>query len=634
MRKDPITMLKVFVHRTGLLPRLLAAEAALLALLFVASLLLVGRLAASLETSRASEWLLLGKSTGVAINGLIDDATGTLQDSAIWYREAVTTGQTDQAQNVLDLTAQHSPIFTHGVVVVGPDHRVLATDRQHQRLLGTDLSTSWPTTRPPAITADGVLAWGLAGDGGLGPTVALAVPVEPGDSQSYLVGLIGGGSSEVDRILASAVRMGQSGHAELVDQNCRVLFATEPGQFLGTGEHPTFCRAMTARGQAEIGEAATEIPEMGDLRGPHLMAFVPLQSLAWALEIGTSVAEAYGPADQLRNGSFAALAILTLLVFLATTLVVRKVVEPVTTLSRIAQQIAAGEPSGSLEIPWGGEIGELARSLETMRLRFAGWAATLEEQVSKRTAELAERNRELRQIYERLRQQEAQRQALVGRILTAQEDERQRVSRELHDSIGQAFWALTLNLERLQGLDGCPPALKAELASLQKLAAESLSDLRRLTVALRPAALDDLGLVPAIRRYAELYLGDAGIAFEIVEHGLESRLDPFRETVVYRVVQEAINNVARHSGANRAWIELRRLENTLIATVTDNGHGFDRTTREPGVGLQGMDERALLVGGKLEVDSIPGQGTIVNLSVPLTTFTLRGPDEPEKSAAR
>ncbi|HVC32244.1 MAG TPA: histidine kinase, partial [Chloroflexota bacterium] len=290
--------------------------------------------------------------------------------------------------------------------------------------------------------------------------------------------------------------------------------------------------------------------------------------------------------------------------------------------------------SGGLAIPWGGEIGELARSLETMRLRFAGWAATLEEQVTKRTEELAERNRELRQLYESLRQQEAQRQALLGRILTAQEDERQRISRELHDSIGQAFWALTLNLERLQRLDGCPPALQGELASLQKLAAESLSDLRRLTVALRPAALDDLGLVPAIRRYAELYLGDAGIAFEIADHGSEGRLDPFRETVVYRVVQEAINNVARHSGATEARIELRRVDNTLSATVTDNGRGFDRTIREPGVGLQGMAERALLVGGKLEVDSAPGRGTVVGLTIPLTTFSLRGLDEPEQSAAR
>lgn len=628
----PIARLKSCAHGVGLLPRLLAAEAMLLALVFAASLLLVGRLAESLEASQAAQWLVLGKSTGVGIDGLIADTTGTLKESAIWYQEAVSTGHVDQAQSVLDLTAQHSPIFTNGVVVVGPDRRIRATDRQHQRLRGIDLSPVWPGSRSPAVGVGGTLAWALAGDGPLGPTIALAVPLEPTGSQSYLIGLIGAGNSEINRFLASAVRLGRSGHAEIVDQNCRVLFSTE-SDFLTSGEHPTFCRAMTARGQAVIGTAIPELPETGDLAGPHLMAFVPLQNLPWALEIGTSLTDAYGPADQLVTGTVAALAVLTLLVFLATIVVVRKVVEPVTTMSRIARQIAAGETSGSLAIPWGGEIGELARSLETMRRRFAGWAASLEEQVAKRTEELAERNRELRQLYESLRQQEAQRQALLGRILTAQEDERQRISRELHDSIGQVFWALTLNLERLQGVDGCPTALQAELASLQKLASESLSDLRRLTVALRPAALDDLGLVPAIRRYAELYLGDAGIAFEIVDQGPVSRLDPLRETVVYRVIQEAINNVARHSGATRARVELRRVENTLSATVTDNGRGFDRATQEPGLGLQGMAERTLLVGGTVAFDSVPGGGTVVELIVPLAMFSLRGMDEPVQSAA-
>ena len=99
-----------------------------------------------------------------------------------------------------------------------------------------------------------------------------------------------------------------------------------------------------------------------------------------------------------------------------------------------------------------------------MRLRLAGWAAALEEQVKRRTEELELRNQELHDLYDSLRRQESQRQALVGKILTAQEDERRRVSRELHDSIGQAFWALTLNLERLQSEADCPPALRAELA--------------------------------------------------------------------------------------------------------------------------------------------------------------------------
>lgn len=633
MRAPRISTVKDLAHRSGLLPRLLVAEALLLALLFLASLVLVGRLSASIEASRTSEWLLLGKSTGVALDGLIDDATGTLKEGAVWYRDAAAAGQTERAQSILDLAARDTPIFTHGVVVVGPDHRVRAADNQHGGLVGTDLGPTWPSGPTRNGFPSTVLTGGWTG-GPLGPTIVLAVPLASNASSGYLVGLIGPGSSDVDHLLASAVGLGESGHAEIVDSSCRILFATDPGHFLGPGEHSAFCRASYAGGQATIGRAATDVPEKGDLQGPHLMAFVPLRSAPWALEIGTSLIEAYGPADQLRDGSIAALAAFTLLAFGATIVIVRKVVHPVTTLSEVAQRIAGGELTREITSPWGGEIGELARSLETMRRRLAGWATSLEEQVKGRTEELEERNRELAGLYASLRQQELQRQALLGRILTAQEDERQRVSRELHDSIGQAFWALTLHLERLQGLPGCSPELRAELASLQKLAADSLADLRRLTVALRPAALDDLGLVPAIRRYAELYLGDAGIGFDVVDHGLLGRLDPFLEAVVYRVVQEAINNVARHSRATRARIELSVVERILHAIVTDNGTGFDRGARPPGVGLQGMDERALLVGGALSVMSEPGQGTVVSLQVRLAPFSPRGQDEPEKSAAR
>lgn len=626
MRRSPLTLAKAHLHRTGLLPRLLLAEAALLALLVATSLVLVGRLADSVQASQNATWLRSGQSTGVALDGMLTDARGDLRTSAAWYREA---RQPDAAQRVLDLTATNAPLFTQGIVVVGPDHRVRAADAHHPRLLGANLTATWLATIP--VDGTGGVVWTAAGSRRARKSVALAVPLDPTQSGGVLVGLIGDRGSAIAHVLAQVVRRGQSGHAELVDRDCRVLFATEP--VLSAGEDPAFCRAMWPRGQAGIGEAAAETPLTADRRGTHLMAFVPLRTLPWALEMDPSTSAASEPANQLRVDSVGILLGFTALALLATIVVGRKVVEPVTSLSAVARRIAEGERTAEIRTPWGGEIGELARSLETMRVRLADWALALEEQVRARTSELEQRNQELGDLYLSLRQQEAQRQTLLGRILGAQEDERRRVSRELHDSIGQTFWALTLGLERLQNRDDCPAGLRAELASLQQLAADSLADLRRLTVALRPAALDDLGLVPAIRRYAELYLSDAGIACEIAADGLGERLDPFLETVVYRVVQEAINNVARHSGATRAEITLRRVAGALQATVVDNGRGFDRARREPGVGLQGMDERALLVGGKLSVTSTPGGGTTVSLTVPLGSTTPGGQDGREKAVA-
>lgn len=159
----------------------------------------------------------------------------------------------------------------------------------------------------------------------------------------------------------------------------------------------------------------------------------------------------------------------------------------------------------------------------------------------------------------------------------------------------------------------------ADVQVLTKIAKDTLGDLRRLTTALRPAALDDLGLVSAIRRYAELYLGNAGVDYEVLDEGPATRLDPALETVLYRVAQEAINNVVRHSQATRTKIEIRVLPSSVAVTVQDNGIGFDSTemSSREGVGLQGMAERASLVGGRLLVDSGHGRGTTVRLEVPL-----------------
>ncbi|MBI3954343.1 MAG: sensor histidine kinase [Chloroflexi bacterium] len=306
----------------------------------------------------------------------------------------------------------------------------------------------------------------------------------------------------------------------------------------------------------------------------------------------------------------------TMLVAWVTT---RHVVKPTERLTTAAQRIAAGEVEAPINVAAQDEIGTLAESLEIMRLRLQAWGSELEKQVRERTSELEERNRQSRLLYETLQSHERQLRSLLGKVLGAQEDERKRVSRELHDEIGQALSALTMGLERLE--DARPEQwvnLMDQVERLRELAKGTLGDLRRLTVALRPAALDDLGLVPAIRRYAELYLGDAGVDFDVQEENAGSRLDPSLETVIYRVVQEAINNVARHSQATRAKINLSSRGDTFVATVEDNGRGFDPLVTREGVGLQGMRERASLAGGQLTLDSQTGHGTRVRLQLPLT----------------
>lgn len=218
-----------------------------------------------------------------------------------------------------------------------------------------------------------------------------------------------------------------------------------------------------------------------------------------------------------------------------------------------------------------------------------------------------------------LGEKEEQLRTLLAKVLRAQEDERKRVSRELHDGVGQALSALSMGLQRIaEARQDEWPKLQGEVAELKGLASDTLTDLRRMTIALRPAALDDLGLVPAIRRYVELYAGNAGVRFQLQDEGLDPRPDSALDTIVYRVVQEAVNNVIRHSQGTRLQVSLQTANGTIIAIVEDNGIGFDPTSpaSQHGVGLQGMRERASLAGGTLTVHSQPGHGTVVRLEIP------------------
>lgn len=455
-------------------------------------------------------------------------------------------------------------------------------------------------------------------EGQASPTVAIAVPVS-GRKGEYVVGLVDTVDSYPAQIVSRAVRLGGTGHADIVDARGVALFSTETQHLLRTSDHPAGYGALLAQSKPVVQELPHE--EDGALEDDlHLMALVPLRALPWAFAVGTHASQAFAPAQQLWQVSLGFLALLTGLAFAGTVFVGRRLVQPVRALSAAAGRVAQGDRSVTVRIPWGGEIGELARSLETMRLRLQAWGTELEQRVQERTAELEERNRQLSILYETLRAKEEQVHTLLRKVLGAQEDERKRVSRELHDGIGQALSALSMGLERLDRAGpGAWPQLQEQVEALKELVHNTIGDLRRLTIALRPAALDDLGLVPAIRRYAELHLGMAGVDFEVRQEGLDARLDGSLETVIYRVVQEAINNVARHSGATRVRIGLQFNRDAVAATVEDNGRGFDPAldTLKQGVGIQGMQERASLAGGRLAVDSQPGRGTKVRLEIPL-----------------
>ena len=202
------------------------------------------------------------------------------------------------------------------------------------------------------------------------------------------------------------------------------------------------------------------------------------------------------------------------------------------------------------------------------------------------------------------------------RIVEAQELERRRLARELHDETGQALTSILLGVKAIRRAGSPAEAEQAE-SDVREQIVQALQDVRALAVELRPAALDDFGLVPAIERLAETFQERSGLE-TMVQANIAGRLPAEIETVLYRVVQEALTNVAKHANAERVSIVLRSRDDSVAATIDDDGRGFViDDVRQQALGLLGMRERLALVGGTLEVESSPDSGTTIAAQVPV-----------------
>ncbi len=271
-------------------------------------------------------------------------------------------------------------------------------------------------------------------------------------------------------------------------------------------------------------------------------------------------------------------------------LVLRAAFEPLDSLERLADSVREGDLSARAS-PLSSDP-QLARLVDT----FNG---TLDE---------------LERGQDRLRE-------LTTQVIEAQEAERQRIARELHDDTAQILFAQLL---RVSALKASPhEAVRTTAESLETLTVEAIEGVRRLALELRPPALDDLGVREALGDLAQRFSENSGVEVELVVTGSRDRLAPEAELVLYRVAQEAMTNVVKHAKASSARITLARWPDRVDLTVDDNGTGFDPSVDRPrdstglGLGLFGMEERVLLVGGSLAIRTLAPTGTRVAVSLPL-----------------
>ena len=219
--------------------------------------------------------------------------------------------------------------------------------------------------------------------------------------------------------------------------------------------------------------------------------------------------------------------------------------------------------------------------------------------------------------------------AMYRQLLEAQEKERAHIARELHDEVGQILTALKLSLEVVKRVP--PEKAAARLEDAGSMVHELMARVREMSLDLRPSMLDDLGLLPALQWHIRRFSLRTGIHLVLDAPGDHDRYPPEIETAVYRIAQEALTNIARHSGAREAKVTLKADLDRLYVAAEDTGHGFalDSPLRSRTSGVSGMRERAVLLGGKLEITSAPGKGTRV-----VATFPLTGSGNPGHGAAR
>ena len=340
------------------------------------------------------------------------------------------------------------------------------------------------------------------------------------------------------------------------------------------------------------GEHGTEIG-FNVRQAQVLRSHAPLKigGLDWAIIAEMESAEAMAPVTALRNRILAAGMVVAVVFFLAAGWLAASVTRPVRALAAAARRLGRGDLKAP--VTSSDEIGQLAADFNRMS-----------EELQKTTVSKSEL------------------QVLAGRLINAQEDERRRIARELHDDLTQRVAVLAIEAGRWErNPTASPDELRSGLARIKDQMGRIAEDVHGVSRSLHPAMLDDLGLVAAVEAECRAFLERGGAPVDVrVEGEFESISKDMRLTI-YRLVQESLRNALRHSGADEVELRLKRTEDAVVLTVRDNGRGFDRSgpNWRGGLGVASMEERVRLMGGRFEITSNPGAGARIEARLPLET---------------
>lgn len=456
----------------------------------------------------------------------------------------------------------------------------------------------------------------VVGGGAGGPLIAVASSLG-GETDGLRLAAVILPSPDLLNVSAAAAGDVGSYRTELIDESGRVLETSDGDRPLTTTRHLQIINDSLSERNSGVGEHSPPDAEGGESER-HVVAFAPLQEMPWGVVVEQPEDVALAVPNDLRRRIFWIAGLGFLVALVLAWLTSRQVVRPLTRLTERARRIATGDLAGTIPPEGQDEIRRLSESFETMRGRLEESqqelersGRELERRVEDRTAELARRSDE--------------RDLLLQKVMTAQEEERSRIARDLHDQVGQSLTGLAMSLGAAEGeLETKDRAISLRIGELREAASDTIEEVRRMMGDLRPSILDDMGLSAAVGWFLENHLERTGVESSLEVVGLTSELPKAVEITAFRVVQEALNNVVKHADASNAEVRLSGTNDQINGEIIDDGIGFDLAEVEPSadggwaVGLLGMKERISLIGGSLDIETAPGSGTAVRFFIPLS----------------
>lgn len=445
------------------------------------------------------------------------------------------------------------------------------------------------------------------------------VPLKNKDGK--VIGVAGGEINPTNYMftqLIKSIPAGTNTNIELVDSHGTIIASNDPNRVLTCSDHNKFLGNLIANKKSSVGTCHRCHSEESEKRRTNdMLAFAPLASAPWGISVREPQEIVFSPATKMKKGFFLLSLVSVLTALLLGVGLSRGVVRPVQSLINATQKIARGNLSDPIRVSSRDEIGILSQSFDMMRIKLAESLDSIQKHNVELEHRVQERTQQIRQSRQKV-------EVLLKKIISSQEEERKRIARGLHDEILQDMSAFLIKLDicRLY-----PDQISREkIEEMRGIALKTIDGIHNVIQNMRPSILDDLGLGAAVKWLLDKHLGEKGIRYYLTVHSeMNERFTPRVEITLFRIIQEAIINIARHAEAENVFILLKAEEDAVLFEIEDDGEGFDAnsvlrytTDSGRGLGLLGMKERASLIDGKLEICSAPESGTRLSLRVPLT----------------